>query len=440
MVAARSARRDDHRAARLSGPGGENSVPLLVQPLLKRDVAVTSLLAVAAGFSMVAPQGLAWLPALLALAMFIGTRSVLSLELFRAVVSPAWPFLAASALLIGWAFLRSFAPGAGPAAPLTVLVFAGSFAVVALAGALSVGMGAQGRWHWSFFPALALVFAAAIALVLARLVDLSGLGGPRLGLQWHFNRAALLLALLTPLALFALRRALVGVGVGRVAGGIVAVLLVIALAGAVFASDSESAKLALLAVAVVSLIGWWRPRLAVPLVIAGAVGLLLLMPAVMWLWSHYGDGAFLGGPRRFTYGERLKIWHGMLEPIATSPWIGQGIEYVRRAGHRDLVSGLVVFHNHPHSFVMQSWVDLGLVGVGLMALCLVTAGRAIRRLAPPAQTMVAAQLAGVLAIWSVSHGMWQPWFVGLAGFALVFGLICAHRAAAEDQAGIRPQC
>jgi hypothetical protein len=54
--------------------------------------------------------------------------------------------------------------------------------------------------------------------------------------------------------------------------------------------------------------------------------------------------------------------------------------------------------------------------------------------------MVAAQLAGVLAIWSVSHGMWQPWFVGLAGFALVFGLICAQRAAAEDQAGIRPRC
>jgi hypothetical protein len=397
---------------------------------------VAGLLALAAVFAIIAPQGLTWLPLVLALAlagaMRVGASRSAGLDHVGGVDGRG-VWLAGWAAALPW---LAFGLWAGFRALTSPMVQApavlGSFALAFAGSAIALGLSARipphGRWHWGFFPALSLIFALLLELILSGAVSLAALGGPRLASKWHYNRAAVMLALLLPLAIFAIgrmpfaRAARVGLGV----------IVVLASSAVIFRSESESAQLALALIIIVQLVCRIRVAWARWLIILGAAAAILLMPLVMRpLVAWLVETPFWTG-RYQSVVERFRLWVGIMPYIEASPWIGNGIEFVRDIGFRDFQSGRQMLHNHPHSFLMQTWVDLGLVGVVLVLWCIHAGTSAAARAASqPAAAMQLSVVAAVLGVWAVSHGMWQAWFVGMSGFAIVFARLLARRAEQE---------
>ena len=396
---------------------------------------VVGLLALASVFAIVAPQGLTWLPLVLALSLAWAARMGASGP--AASSSPwavgwrvAWP-AALPWLAFGlWAGFRALTSPMVQA-PIVFGSFVFAFGSSALALVLCMRMPPGGRWHWGFFPALSLVLALVLELILSGALSLASLGGPRLASKWHYNRAAVMLALLLPLALFAIGR----MSLGRAAKAALAVTVVLASGAVIFRSESESAQLALVLILLVQLVCLVRVAWARWLIFLGAAAAIILMPLLMrQLVEWLVQTPFWTG-RYPSVVERLRLWFGIMPYIEASPFIGNGVEFVRDIGYRDFQSGQQMSHNHPHSFLMQTWVDLGLVGVVLVLWCIHAGASAAARLSPqPAAAMQLSVMAAVLGVWAVSHGMWQAWFVGMSGFAIVFARLLAHRAELDMRA------
>ena len=324
---------------------------------------VAGLLVTACVFAIIAPQGLTWLPLVLALALARAARMGASGP--EAASSPwalnwrmAWP-VALPWLAFGlWAGFRALTSPMVQA-PIVFVSFVFAFASSALALVLCSRMAPGGRWHWGFFPALSLVFALVLELILSGALSLASLGGPRLATTWHYNRAAVMLALLLPLAIFAVAR----MSLGRVAKATLGAIVVVASAAVILRSESESAQLALVLILLVQLVCLVRLAWAKWLIILGAAVAIMLMPLVMRpLVEWLAQTSFWTGSYQSVV-ERFRLWVGIMPYIEASPVIGNGIEYVRDIGYQDFQSGRQMSHNHPHSFLMQTWVDLGLVGV-----------------------------------------------------------------------------
>ncbi len=393
-----------------------------------RDGLVVTFLPIAALFALLGPQGLSWLPGVLLVAMIwaAGLPGGAAANGPELAIETRW--LVTLSCFLGWAFARA-APLAGNLAVLGLFAFAIATTIGCIWCAARIAPG--GRWYWGFFPLIQSLSALVTLAMVYNLVDLSPLGGARFTHDWHYNRIAVLTALMTPLSLYAAARMRVP---PTARAGIVAAVLAL-VAGAVAASQSGSAKLALAAIlAAVLLCLWSRETTRMGLQLAVAAAFVVVPLAVFAQYDAVRQSA-LWNVNPWTVSERLRIWRASLELAIQSPLFGNGIEHVRAAGLRDAVTGQPMTPNHPHSFIIQCWVDLGAIGVVLLGWCLwsvlgrLGAGRA------DAARMNLPLAAGSLAVWAVSHGMWQSWYVGLVGIVASLHAVAVSRAAAEDAAG-----
>lgn len=128
------------------------------------------------------------------------------------------------------------------------------------------------------------------------------------------------------------------------------------------------------------------------------------MNAPVWLDDH--------GLRN--WASRILIWHGVAQLIADNSIVGYGFDSSRIVGQ-----GRVSFL-HPHNGVLQVWLELGMVGVLLMYA---SAARAARVLVQNARdtTVMAVAAATVVTFsvfWSLSFGIWQGWYLAVAGITV----------------------
>jgi O-antigen ligase len=378
---------------------------------------------VALGASVLGPQGLAWLPAVLALALALrpgfGGPAGVALEMERL----DRPLLAAMALFFAWAVtVSALSPQA--ATGLTAVALAAlTVAAVLGATALAARIADVRPWRWTYFIAVHIVFAAVVVLMVNRVVDLAPLGGRRLEMTWHYNRAAVMAALLTPVALFAAAH-------GPWRNGMrlsLALLVAAAGAAAVFASDSASAQLAFAVVIATAVLWLAARRLTVWFSFAAFAALTLALPWIMPPLHALARESALWSFQPGTFAARLNIYAGTAAQISERPWFGYGAEHARLAGFVDPETGARAFHNHPHSLPLQLWLDLGLVGVLLFLAALAAGFRQIARQEPRAALMLTAIVNAGLAVLSVSHGMWQGWYLGLTGLVLAYALMLVAR-------------
>jgi hypothetical protein len=389
------------------------------------DILIVTCLPTAVVMAMVGPQGLTWFCTILAVLML----TVLALETDRADISgmvrPLWPLLAALALVMAWAVGRSIASTSISAA-LPILAAFG----LALLSAIGAGVAAYrirpGRhWYWVFFPAVQIMAAVLLALALFLIKDNIYLptAPGRLGHIYHYNRLALFVVLLYPLSLFAIRQ----MDLSRSTALIVHLALAAAFAST-FMSASESAVLALVVVVTVHLASKVSMRWTKRLVMAGSVGLVLLAPIILHGAFLLIKDSSLWTFRPGTFAVRMLLWEDALALVRAAPFFGNGVEIIRVAGVRDAATQAAQMHHHPHSFLLQTWVDLGLIGAVLMALCLVAVFRLIKPIEGEAASMFLSLTASILTIWAVSHGMWQSWYVGLSGIVVVFAILAYRRS------------
>jgi O-antigen ligase len=134
-------------------------------------------------------------------------------------------------------------------------------------------------------------------------------------------------------------------------------------------------------------------------------------------------------------GHRIEIWDFVARKALEKPLVGHGLEFTRdydnfETPQRFLVSNSIL---HPHSAILQIWIELGLAGViGVLVLSAYLL-MAIFKVSDPVARKAALSLFAVSALVSCfSYGMWQGWWLGL--LFIISGIILSNLPAQEHKA------
>ena len=143
-----------------------------------------------------------------------------------------------------------------------------------------------------------------------------------------------------------------------------------------------------------------------------------------------------------TAQHRVEIWDFAAERAMERPLFGHGLAASAAIDNRDAVSGFdrpdaTVIPLHPHNLFLQVWLELGLVGVVLVAAAGLLILGALRALTPLGQRYGLALFGAALAMQYVSYGAWQAWW--MAGIALAgLWVVLTDRVSAGADASTAP--
>lgn len=402
-----------------------------------KGAAIVAFLPAAAIFAAAGPHGLSWLVTCLTLLCgIISTRPGWQ-RIWRAATPDARILLYLFLCFAMWTAIRTVtAPDVAEAGWATAgFLFA---ALSSIAGFfLIANIKPEGRWHWLYFPSIQMICAVLFVATVVYFSYQLKLRPPAQRHEniYHYNRAAVFLVLMLPLALHGAMRN--QTTAPRKACWMVTPALLTGFAIYQY-SESETAKLAFIVTCslyagCVLFAAFVRRILmvSVPLATLAAPFLLNLVfaPLYKFLWLFdYMPGTILA---------RLVIWQSHFALIRNAFWAGNGVEYFRLYGSVDPNTNAPLVQSHAHSFVFQVWADLGFVGATLLALLLAAAFRWTRTLTRAEQPLFISMMAGMVAVWAVSHGMWQSWYIGMCGLLVMLAILSANRSEIEPGAEYR---
>jgi O-antigen ligase len=217
-------------------------------------------------------------------------------------------------------------------------------------------------------------------------------------------------------------------------------LVMAAIAAPVLMSDRMSAQLALVAsTAIFALAYIWRRAVVRLLAVLWCLGFVLILPAA---FAAYKAELHLAPWVPESARARMIIWEFTAERTLERPLLGIGAGSTP-AMHvpRDQLEqpeGFVYPRTtgaHAHNIFLQTWYELGLVGVILVAIAGLFVVLRISLLGPEAQPYAAATFTAFLATAGTSWGMWQVWLVCGTGLMLLYLLVAARAPRAAPQSG-----
>lgn len=208
-------------------------------------------------------------------------------------------------------------------------------------------------------------------------------------------------------------------------------LLVASAVFAIGASDSQTAKLALIVGAGVALAATWSLDWTRRLLMTGwGMVCLLILPITFGLQAieinrYTTAKELLAGA---SPAIRIEILAAYSSRVMERPIFGHGtnMSYVigpQSDAETESATGHAAtggMRQHPHNVYMQVWFELGAVGAVLLTLVGVSILSAIAKLPSCAQPMAYVTFAVVATVLAPSYGMWQYWFmtaIALAAFA-----------------------
>lgn len=115
-------------------------------------------------------------------------------------------------------------------------------------------------------------------------------------------------------------------------------------------------------------------------------------------------------------GPRLEIWDYVSRKILESPLWGHGLEFTRIYDNFQNQEKYTTTQSvlHPHSSVLQIWIEFGLVGVVFAASSFVALTSYIyKNLNSNVQKSALTMFISLIFVSSFSHGFWQSWWLGL---------------------------
>lgn len=205
-------------------------------------------------------------------------------------------------------------------------------------------------------------------------------------------------------------------------------LIVVVLGGvAVIATTShQSSQLQLLVSAVAFLVarlslGWARNLLAI-----GFAALFLLSVPLAITAQKAGVGEWSALPESAQH--RIAIWGHTAQRIADNPWFGIGPDGTAALHVTDTkrfqqtpvpYSQRLEVGRHAHNIFLQSWFELGAIGVALILALVFAAWRGIGRMPDRPQRFAIALAAGLSLSLATSYSLWQPWLLALIGLAVI---------------------
>lgn len=212
---------------------------------------------------------------------------------------------------------------------------------------------------------------------------------------------------------------------GRKRRAIASFLFALAIAVPVVLSYHQSSQLALLLSVFVFLLAQLWPKAVVrTLAAVWCLGFALVLPLS---FAAYNADLHLASWMPSSFKARIIIWEYTAERALERPWIGIGARSTRDLRQaKDLAEkpeGFVLSRNtgiHAHNIFLQSWYELGLVGVILIAFASAMIALRISLLPLEVVPFAGATFTIFLAIASVAWGMWQTWLICAVGLMAVY--------------------
>jgi O-antigen ligase len=347
-----------------------------------------------------------------------------------------------------------------PSRALSKVLWFGLVAVMAFGAARSVSNWSERQTRLAVLAFLAGV-GAGLAIVLVQLA--TGQGLTRFLYNWfpgtrpaslktitvsdgqvvsialsELNRSVAVMLLMLWPALLCLSRA---VDARRRSIGMAA--LPLAATAAIFLSTHETSQIGLVVSAVVFAAAWFWPVLTRRGVFAGwCLAFVLVVPlATLAFQERLHESELLP----YSAKARIVLWADTAQKIPDAPVLGIGLTSTRKLNaekrlepHREVLADVAKPQRyfvrganaslHSHNVFLQTWYELGAVGVILLLLAGGVVISYIARLPKSVQPFILAQFAAFFVIAAFSWGMWQSWLMASAGLAAVYAALSARFA------------
>jgi len=215
-------------------------------------------------------------------------------------------------------------------------------------------------------------------------------------------------------------------------------LFLLAVAVPVIISTHDSSQVALIGSCLVFILAWtWRRPVIRALAVLWCAAFVLVLPVN---FLAYKADLHLAPWLPTSARARVIIWEYTSERVLDHPWLGIGADSTPALktprGVAEQPKGYVwprMTGWHAHSLFLQTWYELGVAGVILMAFAGAAVVLRISLLPFEAQPFAAATFAVFVAIAAFAWGMWQPWLMCAVGLVLLY----IRMAAGTGQDGTR---
>lgn len=203
---------------------------------------------------------------------------------------------------------------------------------------------------------------------------------------------------------------------------------------AVFASDHESSKIALVGGFATFSMLLLTPRLSKWLVPAAWVFACVAV-APLTLFS-YDRQIHKAGWLQPSAQHRIVIWGVTSAKIAEAPLLGHGLVAARALGRKDKDNPkyepdtpyLLSTSSHAHNVYLQVWFDTGLIGITLMVSIGLFALTGISRADQRHQPVLYAAFATGALLASSSFSIWARWFLASYALSTIFAVLATKFA------------
>jgi O-antigen ligase len=230
----------------------------------------------------------------------------------------------------------------------------------------------------------------------------------------------------------------------RTKGRIAAVSMLAIAALTISLSQHDTSVVALIgSIAVFGLARHW-PRLALGLIAAGWItATLMVVPITTAAYRDVSLHFATWLPH--TARQRVILWGYTAEQVGKSPWLGVGVGSTkaldaRRTDVEQTPPGFVYplrTGPHAHNIYLQTWYELGAIGVLLLTALGLGVLRSIAQVATPRLPYALASFTAASIVGAFSWGMWQAWFMAAFGIACVLTVTSLEFAARRSGKGLR---
>jgi O-antigen ligase len=214
-------------------------------------------------------------------------------------------------------------------------------------------------------------------------------------------------------------------------------IVIVAVAAPILLSERMSSQLALISSLIVfPLASIWRRALIRALAVVWCLGFVVILPAAFLAYKadlHLADWV----PK--SARARMIVWEFTAERVLERPLLGIGAASTPALSvpreEAEQPEGFVfprTTGRHAHNLFLQSWYELGLIGVVLVAGTGALLMLSISVLPAAAQPFAAAAAAAFFVTVFTSFSMWQGWLIFAVGLMLLYLLIAARGVVPRD--------
>jgi O-antigen ligase len=146
---------------------------------------------------------------------------------------------------------------------------------------------------------------------------------------------------------------------------------------------------------------------------------ILVIPVAFLAYDHGGTHAHW---LKRSAQHRVEIWHFTAGRILERPLLGWGFNASRSVPNGDAVSEFLapdkpIIPLHPHNAFLQVWLELGAVGVAVVAALLLLGLNGIGRWQDERARFALAGYAAGTIVAGLAFGLWQTWWMATLAFA-----------------------